>query len=159
MTKIEFSLFLPILFFETNFTTKLTSLSAPLYGLSATTLAVSGENFVDTVGANRSLFQKCVTRPLSTTDIFRYICPFRPSCSCIVWSEHLRRLRDNISCPPLSSSFSPFDRHNDNSTCPFLFSFWNNIASYNILIKLNRCKEHTNSKQHTAYHKEKYQYF
>ncbi|KYM78970.1 hypothetical protein ALC53_10524, partial [Atta colombica] len=41
---------LPILFFETNFTTKLTSLSAPLYGLSATTLAVSGENFMDTVG-------------------------------------------------------------------------------------------------------------
>ncbi|KYQ54251.1 hypothetical protein ALC60_06795, partial [Trachymyrmex zeteki] len=41
---------LPILFFETNFITKLTSLSAPLYGLSATTLADSGENFMDTVG-------------------------------------------------------------------------------------------------------------
>jgi len=122
-------LFLPILFFETNFMTKLTSLSAPLYGLSTTTLDVSGENFIDTVGAKRSLFQKCVTRPLSTTDIFRYICPFRPSCSCIVCSEHLRRLRDSISWPPLSSSFSPFDRHSDNSTWPFLFSLWNN-ASY-----------------------------
>lgn len=117
---------LPNLFFETNLTTKLTSFSAPWYGLSAITLAESGANFIDTQGAKRSLFQKWVTLPLSTTDILIYICPFKASCSCIVCNEHLRRCRDSVSFSLPSSFLSVFSWHSDNSTWPFLFSFYNN---------------------------------
>lgn len=116
----------PNLFLETNLTTKLTSFNAPWYGLSAITLAISGENFIDTHGAKRSLFQKWVTLPSSTTDILIYICPFKASCSCIVCNEHLKRCRDSISFSLPSSFLSAFSWHSDNSTWPFLFSFCNN---------------------------------